>query len=596
MKENKITAGINIDEDSKRSYPYGNLASSILGFCGTDNQGLWGLESSLDNILTGTPGKIVTSTNVAGQEIPDENKQYIPAQNGSNIVLSIDYNVQSIVEKYLKQAVIENNCKLGGTAVVMDPETGDILAMANYPDYDLNYPYSPNSWISSGWDELTAEERTSKLYEMWRNRAASSTYEPGSIFKLITSSVALEEGLIDVDTPNTLNCAGKYTVTGVDIDCWRHYNPHGGQSLRQALQNSCNPAFIQLGMKIGVTRFYRYMRAFGLFESTHSGLYGESSSVMHDENTILPIELATLSFGQRFTVTPLQMATAICAIVNDGVLMQPRIVKQVINTETGAITNNDPVQIRQVISKETSEEMCSMMRSVVTSGTGRYANIEGYSIGGKSGTSEPRYNATDEGYVASFVGVAPTTDVKVVALVALFKPTGATYQGGDTAGPVVNQIFTEVLPYLGISSSSSGNDVGGNDSSEVLVSDMRNKTVAEAEKVLKAAGFRVQSSISDNKTSTLVSDQMPKPGVRLLKNSLIYLYTQDTSVHVSVAVPDLRGMTSEQAINSVRSKNLNIKLEGSGKVVMSQDYVANTQVEEGTVITVKMKDQIKDAH
>lgn len=596
MKQNKITAGINIDEDSKRSYPYGNLASSILGFCGTDNQGLWGLESTLGDYLTGTPGKIVTSTNVAGQEIPDENKQYIPAQNGSDVILSIDYHIQSIVEKYLKQAVIENSCQRGGNAIVMNPETGDILAMANYPDYDLNSPYTPNEWLADGWENLSYEEKNSKLYEMWRNKAASATYEPGSTFKLITASIALEEGITTPNVANDFSCSGSYKISGESIKCWKWYKPHGSQTLTDALENSCNPAFVQLSERIGTSTFYRYLRAFGLFNSTNSGLYGESSSVMHDEATIRPIELATLAFGQRFTITPLQLITAVSAIVNDGILMKPRIVKQVVNTDTNAVTNIDPVEVRQVISKETSEQMRTMMRSVVTDGTGRYVNIDGYSIGGKSGTSEPRYDVEEEGYVSSFIGVAPTTDVKVVVLVTLYKPTAGKYQGGETAGPVVNQIFTEILPHLGIPSSNTTNTTEDSNTSEVLLTDVRNKTVAEAEKVLKNAGFRVYSNSTGDKTVALVSDQVPKPGVRLLKDSIIYLYTEDKNVHLSVSVPDLRGMTAEQAINSVKSKNLNIKIEGSGKVVISQDYVFGSQVEEGTIITVTMKDEIQDAH
>lgn len=596
MSQNKITAGINIDEDSKRSYPYDNFASSILGFCGTDNQGLWGLENTLESTLKGTPGKIVTSANVAGQEIPDENKQYIPAQNGSDVVLSIDYYIQSIAEKWLKQAVIENGCENGGNAIVMNPETGDILAMANYPDYNLNTPYTPNEWLANGWDDLSSEEQTAKLYEMWRNKAASSTYEPGSTFKLITASIALEEGITTPDVPNDFYCAGSYKISGESIACWRTWRNHEGQSLRQALQNSCNPAFVQLSERISVPTFYRYLRAFGLFNTTNSGLYGESNSIMHNEQTIRPIELATLAFGQRFTITPLQLVTAVSAIVNDGILMKPRIVKQIVNTETNAVTNIDPVEVRQVISKETSEQMRSMMRSVVTDGTGTYVNIDGYSIGGKSGTSEPRYNVAGEGYVSSFIGVAPTTDAKVVVLVTLYKPTGKKYQGGETAGPVVNKIFTEILPYLGISSSNTTTDSEEPSFSEVGLTDVRTKTVAEAEKVLKSAGFRVQSSISTDKTTALVSDQVPKPGVRLLKDSIVYLYTEDNNVHVSVSVPDLRGMTAEQAINSVKSKNLNIKIEGSGKIVIAQDYVFGSQVEQGTIITVTMKNENHEAH
>ena len=262
LDQNDISAGINIDEDYKRSYPYGSLASSILGFCGTDNQGLWGLENSLDETLAGTPGKIMTSANVVGQEIPDDNRLYIAAENGNDIILSIDYNIQSIAEEALKQAVIENGCQNGGNVIIMNPETGDILAMANYPDYDLNSPYTPNEWLKDGWDELPEEEQVNKLYEMWRNKAASATYEPGSTFKLITSAIALEEGLVEPDGPKEFECYGYYTVDGIDVSCWNTYNPHLYTNLREALEGSCNPAFVQLGLKIGVPRFFRYMRAF----------------------------------------------------------------------------------------------------------------------------------------------------------------------------------------------------------------------------------------------------------------------------------------------------------------------------------------------
>lgn len=263
LKENKITSGINIDEDSKRTYPYNNLACNVIGFCGTDNQGLDGLECTWDDVLKGTPGKITTSTNVARQEIPDENKQEIPAQNGSNIVLSLDYNIQSIVEKYLKQAVLDNNCKEGGCAVVMDPETGDIKAMATYPDYNLNDYFSPNEYLlNSGWDKLSTDEKNSAIMEMWRNKASSAVYDPGSTFKLITSAIALEENIVETDNSGDFYCSGSQKVSGRKISCWRSYDPHGSQSLRDALENSCNPAFMQLGNKIGVSTFYKYMRAF----------------------------------------------------------------------------------------------------------------------------------------------------------------------------------------------------------------------------------------------------------------------------------------------------------------------------------------------
>lgn len=479
---------------------------------------------------------------------------------------------------------------------MMNPETGDILAMATYPDFDLNNAYTPNSSLSNGWDELSSEEKMNNLYEMWRNKAASSTYEPGSTFKLITAAIALEEGIVGADDPDEFYCGTYYMVDGERINCWRNYPPyHDYQSLREALGNSCNPAFMQLGERIGVTTFYKYLRAFGLMEPTGANLYGESSSIMHNENSIRNVELATLTFGQRFNITPLQLITAVSAIVNDGVLMKPRIVKQIINSETNAVTNIEPEEVRQVVSKETSETMRSMMRSVVIDGTGKYVDIDGYSIGGKSGTSEPiKGREEEDGYVSSFIAIAPTTDVKLVTLVTLYHPTGDKYQGGETAGPVVRQILTEALPYLGITSD--GDNTSEEDNNALIsLTDVRGKTVAEAEKILKNAGFNVQSSISEDKTTTLVSDQVPKPGVKLYSDSLVCLYTEDNNVHLSVSVPNLKGMSAEQATNSLRSKKLNINVQGTGKVV-SQDYTADTQVEEGTVVTVTLEQEINGAY
>lgn len=591
LNEYKITSGINIDEDVKRTYPYNTLAANVIGFCGTDNQGLDGLESTWDNVLKGTPGKIVTSTNVSGQEIPDENKQEIAAQDGSDIILSIDYKIQVIVEKYLKQAVIENNCEEGGCAIIMDPETGDIKAMATYPDYNLNTPFTPNeTLLQSGWDNLSSDEKNSMIMEMWRNKASSAVYDPGSTFKLITSAIALEENLIETDNETDFFCSGTHKVSGQTIQCWKYPQSHQYQSLRKALNNSCNPAFMQLGAKIGVSTFYKYMRAFGLFSSTGSTLYGEQSSVMHKEADVNAIELATLSFGQGFSITPLQLITSVCSIVNDGILMQPRIVKQVINTDTNAVTNIEPVEVRQVISKETSAIMRNLMESVVTDGTGGHADIAGYSIGGKSGTSE--YLDGSNKKIASFVGIAPTTDTKLVTLVVLYQPTAGNYQGGQVAGPVVKQILTEVLPYLGIASTSTEDN---SSDKTITLTDIRNKTVTEAEKILKDAGFTVKVSDNENKTSTLVYDQVPKPGVKLASGSIVCLYTENKNIRVSVSVPNVKGMTLEQARNALKSKNLNMSAEGSGKVI-TQSYVANTQVEEGTIVEVTLEKDLQGGY
>ncbi len=595
MEENSITVGINIDEDTKRYYPYGDLASSVIGFCGDDNQGLSGIESKWDSVLTGTPGKIVSSQDSSQNEIPNAEETYISAENGSDITLTIDVNIQSTIEKYLEQAVEKYECKDGGNVIVMDPQTGDILGMASYPDYDLNSPYTPNSTLAETYDSLSSEEQTEALYEMWSNKSVSESYEPGSTFKIITASVALEEGITSTDVENDFTCTGYETVEDREIACWRYYNPHGSQTLREALCNSCNPAFIQLAQRIGASTLYKYYQAFGLFESTNSGLYGEQTSIFHDLDEIGPVELATYAFGQRFQITPLQMITAIACVANDGVLMKPNIIKSITNTDTGAVTETEPTEVRQVISSSTAEKIKSMMESVVLEGTGKNVQVTGYSIGGKSGTSEPTESNADEGYVSSFVAISPVEDTQVVILLTLYDPQNEEYgyQGGSVAAPVVSQMLSEILPYLGVASDSTEDD---NDSEDLItVPDVRNKTVTEANKILTEAGFECEIVCSGDENSTLVADQNPKPGSQLSEDSIIMLYGENDTATTSVSVPDLSGMTVAEATSALHAKNLNISVTGSGTVT-TQDYSAGELVQEGTIITVTLKQTLTDAH
>lgn len=584
MKENDISTGINIDEDTKRYYPYNNLAAYVIGFCDNDNQGIYGIERSFNNYLTGTPGKIVTSTDVNKDEISDKDQQYIEPENGNNIVLSIDANIQSICEKYLKQAVEENNAR-NGNVIMMNPNTGDILAMATYPDYDLNTPFEPSSnYWKNEWDSLTSIEKT----EMYRNIAISNRYEPGSIFKLINASVALEENITSTDVSNDFSCSGYEMISGTKIKCWTS-GAHGPETLRQVLENSCNPGMMQLAQRVGTRNLYKYYNAYGLFNKTNISLPEEVSSIFHKEEKVGPTELATISFGQRLKVTPLQLTTALCAIANDGILMQPRIVKQIINTDTNAVTNIDPITIRQVISSETAEQMRDMMESVVTEGTGSSGAVKGYSVGGKTGTSEPPVEDKNFGYVASFAAISPVENPEIVILVTLYDSKVDNYHGGTVSGPVVSKILSEVLPYLGISPDKI--DVDKKTANNIItVPNVKNKTLAEAQKVLTNAGFRCSFTPNGNKNEILVSDQVPASGTRLPNNSLVMLYSTDNNVRTSTTVPDLTGMTAARAANSLKSKNLNITTEGKGTVV-SQDPPKDTSVEQGTVIKVTLQEQ-----
>ena len=449
IKENKIGVGINIDEDTKRYYPLNTVASQVVGVCGADNQGLSGIEYSYDSILKGVSGQITTSTDAANGEIPNSVESFVEAKNGYNLNLTIDVKIQNIVEKYLKKAAESNKCSRGGNCIIMDPSNGHILAMASYPYYNLNDPYTPTSYYADNWDKLSKEEKSKRIYSMWKVRSVSEMYEPGSVFKLITASTALEENVTTVNKKGDFYCNGMQHVGDKDIACWSS-NPHGSQTLTNALENSCNPALMQLGKRIGATTLYKYYNAYGFFDKTNVGLSGEEKGKFHELEDVGPVELATMSFGQRFTITPLQMATALCAVVNGGYLIQPTLVKSMSNPDTGEVINTEVKTVRQVISSQTSNQMREMMQSVVIHGTGKKAAVKGYSVGGKSGTSEPPVGNKEAGYVASFAAISPVENTKLVVLVTLYDPHGASHQGGTVAGPVAGQILSEVLPYLGI--------------------------------------------------------------------------------------------------------------------------------------------------
>ena len=474
----------------------------------------------------------------------------------------------------------------------MKQNNGDILAMATYPDYNLNDPYTLDFIPDDEWDKMSGDEQYAAQQETWNNRAVTSTYEPGSVFKIVTAAAGLEEGLADADTAGVYSCEGEEIVSGVQINC-SDRSGHGSQSLRDALKNSCNPAFIQLGQKIGAATLYRYYDAFGFFDKTgfgdigDSGSSGEAQSIFWNLNDVGSVELATMSFGQRFRITPLQMITAVSAVANDGVLMKPRIAKEIKNTDTGAITTIEPEEVRQVISKETADTLLDMLETVVESGSGGYAKVKGYSIAGKTGTSEPDPSDEDAGYVASFAAITPVESPEVVILVTLYGPQGDSYYGSQVAAPVVAQILTEVLPYLGIPSNSTYSDSA---EETITLSNVKNKTVAEAKKIIENQGFECEVSGNDE---DIVSEQMPVAGTGLIKGSIVKLYTEDNDTRASQTVPNLKGMTLAEAKAALKNKKLNIKYTGSGKVT-SQGVTAGTSVEEGTVIDVVLQQEIDE--
>ncbi len=524
METNNITSGINIDEDTKRFYPYNNLASQIIGFCGSDNQGLAGIEAKYDNELKGEKGKILKMTDAKGIDITDTSEAYEPAKQGNDLVLSIDATIQGIAEKYLKEACIDNVCTDGGNILLMNPQNGDILAIASYPDFNLNDPYTINNEeLKANWSNMTATERSNALQAMWRNKAISDTYEPGSTFKLVTASTALEEGIVaSTDKEGEFCCTGYIEVAGVKMKCWRYYRPHGPESLRQALMNSCNPVFIGLGGRIGVTKYYEYLRKYGFLGRTGIDLPGEAGSIFLKESKVGPVELGTIAFGQRFEVTPMQMITMVSTIANGGIYTQPRIVKQIINSQTGEIKNIETVKKDRVISEDTAKKMLSMMESVVAEGTGKNAQVKGYAIGGKTGTSEDGVNTGK--YVTSFIGVAPISNPEVAILITLYNPTGeGGHQGGGVAAPIASQVLGEVLPYLEIKKDNQDEEEKG----EVEVPNLIGLTRKEAKKTLEEEGLLIETKESlktnlDDEDEKIKS-QLPKAGIKIKQGSTVYV-------------------------------------------------------------------------
>ena len=439
MQENEINEGINIDTDTMRVYPYNNLASQIIGFCGSDNQGLNGIEAKYEEYLKGKNGFVSRMTDATGKKIDDTSEVYLKPTDGDDIVLTIDATIQGIAEKYLKKACIDNNCTDGGNVIIMNPKNGDVLAMAGYPNYNLNEPFKVD-------ENLSKEEQNKVRQELWRNKAISDTYEPGSTFKIVTASAALEEGITTPDKSGEFCCVGHIEVAGVKMKCWRYYKPHGPESLRDALMNSCNPIFIGLGERIGVKNYYKYLEKFGFFKKTGIDLPGEAKSIFLKEDKVGPVELGTIAFGQRFEVTPIQMATMLSTIGNKGIYVKPHLVKQINKSNSDEKIIIQKEEGERAISEESAKNVLSMMQSVVQDGTGKKAKVEGYNIGGKTGTSEDGVNTGK--FIASFIGIAPVEDPSLVVLVTLYNPKGeGGHSGGGLGAPLAGEIFKEVLEY-----------------------------------------------------------------------------------------------------------------------------------------------------
>lgn len=437
--------GVMIDEDVERIYPYYTLAANVIGFVGKDNQGIIGLESKYEDYLKGEAGKIMTLTDSKGRRVSDAEERVEPV-DGENLVTSIDVVIQQYAEQEIEAAVEAKNAK-SGIIIVMNPQNGEIYAMANYPTFDLNEPFTINDEeLAALWDTFTEEEKNEYLNQMWRNKAINDTYEPGSTFKIVTSSTGLEEGVITPES--TFTCTGSMVVGGRTIKCWRYPLSHGTQTFAEGVRNSCNPVFMAVAERIGADTFYDYMVKFGFAEKTGIDLNGEAVGILHDKDDIGPVELATMSFGQTFQITPIQLLRAAAAVVNGGTLVTPHFAIKTVDDNGFTLNTFEWPEGERVISEETSATMREILESVVAEGTGSKAQVEGYRIGGKTATSQKLPRGSGK-YIASFMSFAPADDPQVMALVLIDEPEGV-YYGGTVAGPVMRDLLENILPYLNI--------------------------------------------------------------------------------------------------------------------------------------------------
>lgn len=579
---------VNIDPDTIRYYPNGNLCSTIIGFTGKDDDGLAGIEYYYDDELTGTDGRIVTAKDGSQQPMPDQFMTTYDAQQGASPVLTIDSEIQTILESALQTALIENDAQ-NVYGVVMDIKTGAILGMANLPNYDPNDPYTLTAEMIAEIEAKPEEEQDAafveKQNELWRNKLITDFYEPGSVAKVFLVASALEEGVISAD--ETYECEGRITVNDRNV---KDYNPvgHGVETLEDLLVNSCNTFSVHIATEhLKKDLFNKYFQAFGFTERTGIDLPGEGDPIegvmYHAPETFTTSNLVSCSFGQSFTITPLQMITAISCVANDGKLMTPYIVDRFVDEQGNTIVQNEPVVRRQVISPSTSEKMLTYMEQVILRGTGTNAYVPGYRIAGKTGTSE-KLGKKEKVYIASFAGVAPADDPSVAVLILIDEPGGVNYSGGVIASPVGGQVFEKILPYLGIEPVYTEEELNNMSSPTPEVVGLQ---TAEAEQQLQNKGYEVRV-IGDGEK---VLSQSPEAGRSIMDEGIIILYTQEGVTSAKATVPDFSGMTVGEANYYASQNGLNIKITGSTLMTNAvkayrQSEAAGTQVEPGTIVTV----------
>lgn len=591
-KDYSCSGVIQLLDDYKRYYPKNSLASSVIGFTGSDDQGLEGIEYEYDSYLSGTPGRIITAQNARGTDMPFRYEQNVESEDGNNVYLTIDETIQSICEKYMQKGVEDNNVLNKGVCIAMDVNTGAILAMVTTDGYDLNNPYELSAKdkkkIKSTPKKKQAEAESAALSNMWRNKAVADTYMPGSVFKMCVASAALEENLVNEKTSFT--CTGSILVEGETIHC-SNISGHGTQSFVEAISNSCNPAFVQIGQMLGASKFRQYYQGFGFSDKTGIDLPGEAEDSFWKEGKMGGVDLAVASFGQNFSITPIQMITACAAVSNGGYVVQPHVVSKITDSKGNVIKTVDKKIKRQVISDDTSKKMNEYLEYNTERQGAAAGYISGYKVAGKTGTSEKKgvtkvESSFSEDYISSFCGYAPADDPQIAMLVFFDTPDGDAYYGSQVSSPVFINIMSEVLPYLDVKTSYTDEELGYVDAS---AGDYTGVSVDEAKTAVEADGFT--ATVKGN-GSTVIS-QIPTVSSGLQKGGSIVLYTDSDSQSETVSVPSLIGLSPDEVNDVASAYGLNVSFSGattSSGTSSSQNIEAGTSVSPGTVITVSFAD------
>ena len=621
INENEIS-GIHLEPNSQRTYPYGSLAAQVIGFTNASNEGSEGVEASYNKYLSGKTGKVITTKGNNEMDMPFSYEKYVSAQQGDSLILTLDVTVQACLEKRMQEAIAKYDVQNGAFGIVMNVKTGEILAMATLGSYDPNnyleiYDTDTRQQVEQLKLEYLLHPEGSEAYtegknlyqsalssarlKQWRNRVLSDGYEPGSTFKVLTMAAALDCGAIDLNT--SFYCKGAEQIAGRSqlLHCWRHQG-HGAEKTPQALQNSCNIAFAHIALKLGGERFYEYIEKFGILEKTGIDLAGESKGIFFDRELIVNTDkwgtasLTSGSFGQTFKITPLQLVRAIASVVNGGYLMEPYIVSEIVDAQGNTVMKAEPTVVRQTISEETSTIMRELIKSVVTDGTAKNAQVAGFSIGGKTGTSE-KIDVLDENgqptldKIVSFVGIAPMEDPEYIVLVALDTPsrsTGIYISGGVMAAPTVGAVLSDILPYLGVERTFSEEEIAGK---QVVMEDLTGLTPKEAEKKLKSQNLTAKFVGS----AETVTGQIPAAGQTVSGGSEVLIYLGEKPESKTVTVPDFSGMNHQQAADTAGNLGLYILVTGNQEIshsvtVTAQSIPLGTEVPAGTTITLIFTD------